>query len=115
MYSQAVLGVRPLLRWRTVITCITLTGCLQDRDLPPPPIESAGGGGGTGTRVGDVLFAGMPPCGEFTVFVVNVDGRAAGPFDLEVDGVVNENFGGTLEASAGSTSMSFNSTTCGGA
>jgi hypothetical protein len=40
------------------------------------------------------------PSGDYEVWVVNYDGRAAGSFNIEVAGAVNRNFSGSLTATS---------------
>ncbi len=67
---------------------------------------------GNGTHVENIFFADMPPCGQFTTYVVNFDGRAGGDFEIEVDGVAVGQFMGTVDTVAGSTSTMFTFETC---
>lgn len=52
-----------------------------------------------GVHVENIFFAQTPAPGEYEVWVVNYDGRRAGPFNVEVTGAANAQFEGELPAS----------------
>ncbi|MCA9704749.1 MAG: hypothetical protein KDK70_02730 [Myxococcales bacterium] len=62
---------------------------------------------GTGTHVENIFFAAAPACGAYTTWVVNFDGRGAGPFDLDVVGAANESFSGNLPTGGGAESTMY--------
>jgi hypothetical protein len=63
---------------------------------------------GGGVHVENVFFERTPPSGQFEVFVVNFDGRAEGPFQIEIAGEnLQQTHDGYLPVGAGQTSQSF--------
>jgi len=63
--------------------------------------------GTAATHVENVVFDGTALSGDYAVWVVNYDGRAAGDFDIEVAGDVEDAFSGTLPATQGAESTRF--------
>ena len=62
---------------------------------------------GSGSHVENVVFSSGAPTGTYTVWVENYDGREAGSFEIEVAGLVDETFSGTLPTTSGATSPRF--------
>ena len=60
-----------------------------------------------GTHVENIFFNAMALPGTYRVWVVNFDGRAAGPFQIEVAGAVSQQWSGMLPAAEGSQSSTF--------
>jgi hypothetical protein len=61
---------------------------------------------GTGAHAENVVFT-TAASGAYEVWVVNFDGRSAGSFNIEVAGVVNRTFSGSLTATGGEESERF--------
>jgi hypothetical protein len=61
---------------------------------------------GAGAHVENIVFS-TAATGTYEVWVVNYDGRSAGTFDIEVAGVVNQSFSGSLTATADEESEHF--------
>ncbi len=53
-----------------------------------------------GVHVENIFFAQTPATGEYEVYVVNYDGRRAGPFRVEVTGAATALFEGEMPAAA---------------
>jgi uncharacterized protein YfaP (DUF2135 family) len=62
---------------------------------------------GGGTHVENIFFENNPPQGNYDVWVLNFDGRAAGPFSIEVTGLSPTTYSGYLQRGAGQRSEVF--------
>lgn len=60
-----------------------------------------------GNNVENIVFPAAPPSGNYGIEVTNFNGRATADFTVEVVGIVNDNFSGSLAAESGATT-SFN-------
>ncbi len=69
-------------------------------------VRSCGGG----THVENVYFEDAPPPGNYEFWVLNFDGRAAGPFSIEVTGLSPNVYEGSLPTGAGRRSEVFRMT-----